>query len=825
MSSFSVHSDLSFYKTVFHYRMPVFFFLLMITFSPTVTRGQQKQPEKPAEKKEIAINITNISEQSSEAILDIRQMKERLIRYAELQKERRAVDSLVRAMDKQIKAEKEMDKEVPGMRKLRASLILLQQQKSIISGKKDELDGLLKQLAENKTILSSSLAYWKKAREIIRKKKMGKTVENSANDVISLASGTISSVNRLTNTVLGMIRKLSALELEIDSRISYLDKILQKKQREILLEKQPSFFALDFHNKKKNSLSAPLKQFYEVDVKNLGKYLSRHSGTVIFHIILILFLIVAFIRLSKTNLVYEKGEGAMYKRRLKELLSRPVSTALIIGIFASVILYPNRPLIFRDLIIMLIIIPIIILLQSIVRKQFYFFIFAFSLVLAAIIFYSYLPVSNVYSRILLLFISVIELLASVYFILIFRKEKESKEKLGKLLLFLGYAATLFIVVGLVASLSGKVMLARYLLFSIAEMVLVFFIVVVTVVMFNGIGVAFICSRWAQKSNFIRKNKTRLIKKIPRFVNFLAILVLIHYLLSILGWETTVVETLGQWLWREYRVGSIAFSWGKLFVFLFIIWFSIFLAKIVKDVLEEDILDRLNMEEGLPHTIAMMARYTLITLGFILAFSALGMPMSDLAIMFSAFGVGIGFGLQSIFNNLVSGFILLFERPIKIGDTIEVGDLIGTVRSIGIRASNIRTFDGAEIIIPNGNLISNEVINWTLSDQRRRIEIKVGVAYNSNPQKVKELMLELLENHPDVAKDPAPNIYFIEMGESALIFRILFWTHQYGKWYSIRSNMMYDVFRTLKEAGIEIPYNQLDLHIRSTDEEGIHHKKQ
>jgi small-conductance mechanosensitive channel len=805
--------------------MPVFFFLLMITFSPTVTRGQQKQPEKPAEKKEIAINITNISEQSSEAILDIRQMKERLIRYAELQKERRAVDSLVRAMDKQIKAEKEMDKEVPGMRKLRASLILLQQQKSIISGKKDELDGLLKQLAENKTILSSSLAYWKKAREIIRKKKMGKTVENSANDVISLASGTISSVNRLTNTVLGMIRKLSALELEIDSRISYLDKILQKKQREILLEKQPSFFALDFHNKKKNSLSAPLKQFYEVDVKNLGKYLSRHSGTVIFHIILILFLIVAFIRLSKTNLVYEKGEGAMYKRRLKELLSRPVSTALIIGIFASVILYPNRPLIFRDLIIMLIIIPIIILLQSIVRKQFYFFIFAFSLVLAAIIFYSYLPVSNVYSRILLLFISVIELLASVYFILIFRKEKESKEKLGKLLLFLGYAATLFIVVGLVASLSGKVMLARYLLFSIAEMVLVFFIVVVTVVMFNGIGVAFICSRWAQKSNFIRKNKTRLIKKIPRFVNFLAILVLIHYLLSILGWETTVVETLGQWLWREYRVGSIAFSWGKLFVFLFIIWFSIFLAKIVKDVLEEDILDRLNMEEGLPHTIAMMARYTLITLGFILAFSALGMPMSDLAIMFSAFGVGIGFGLQSIFNNLVSGFILLFERPIKIGDTIEVGDLIGTVRSIGIRASNIRTFDGAEIIIPNGNLISNEVINWTLSDQRRRIEIKVGVAYNSNPQKVKELMLELLENHPDVAKDPAPNIYFIEMGESALIFRILFWTHQYGKWYSIRSNMMYDVFQTLKEAGIEIPYNQLDLHIRSTDEEGIHHKKQ
>jgi small-conductance mechanosensitive channel len=230
-----------------------------------------------------------------------------------------------------------------------------------------------------------------------------------------------------------------------------------------------------------------------------------------------------------------------------------------------------------------------------------------------------------------------------------------------------------------------------------------------------------------------------------------------------------------------------------------------------------------MDEGLPHTIAMMARYVLITIGVLLAFSALGLPMSDLAIMFSAFGVGIGFGLQSIFNNLVSGFILLFERPIKIGDTIEVGELVGTVRSIGIRASNIRTFDGAEIIVPNGNLISNEVINWTLSDQRRRIEIKINVSYKTDPNRVTKILLKLLEEHEEVANDPKPGIYFIEMGESALVFRVLFWTYHYGKWYSIRSRMMYEIFDTLKAAGIEIPYNQLDLHLRSSDEGGIHPK--
>jgi len=361
------------------------------------------------------------------------------------------------------------------------------------------------------------------------------------------------------------------------------------------------------------------------------------------------------------------------------------------------------------------------------------------------------------------------------------------------------------------------------LFSVSGIVLVSFLITVTAIMINGTAVIFISGNLAGKSNVIRKNKYTLLKKVPRFINFIASIVLIYYILIILGWSDAVVGSLSDWLSNSYKIGSLTFSWGKLFVFLFIIWFSIFLAKIVRAVLEDDMLNKVKMEEGLPHTIAMMARYSLITLGVILAFSALGMPMSDLAIIFSAFGVGIGFGLQSIFNNLVSGFILLFERPIKIGDTIEVGELVGTVRSIGIRASNIRTFDGAEIIVPNGNLISNEVVNWTLSDQRRRIEIKVSVSYKTDPARVTKILLGLLEGHEDVANDPQPGIYFIEMGDNALIFRVLFWTYQYGKWYSIRSKIMYEIFDTLKAAGIEIPYNQLDLHLRSSDVTGIHPK--
>jgi small-conductance mechanosensitive channel len=165
---------------------------------------------------------------------------------------------------------------------------------------------------------------------------------------------------------------------------------------------------------------------------------------------------------------------------------------------------------------------------------------------------------------------------------------------------------------------------------------------------------------------------------------------------------------------------------------------------------------------------------------------------------------------------VSGLILLLERPIKIGDTIEVGALMGVVKSIGIRASNVHTLDGAEIIVPNGNLISNEVINWTLSDKRRRIEVLVGVAYGSDPYQVQKIFLDILSSQKDIVKDPKPIVLFNNFGDSSLDFRILFWTDNFDEWIRIRSEVIFRIHDGLKEAGIQIPFPQRDLNIRSVD---------
>jgi small-conductance mechanosensitive channel len=210
---------------------------------------------------------------------------------------------------------------------------------------------------------------------------------------------------------------------------------------------------------------------------------------------------------------------------------------------------------------------------------------------------------------------------------------------------------------------------------------------------------------------------------------------------------------------------------------------------------------------------MVARYAVISLGFVLALSITGIPLDRLAIVLGAFSVGIGFGLQTVVNNFVSGLILMFERPIQVGDTIEVGGLVGRVRQIGVRASTVETFDGAEVIVPNGNLVSGQLINWTLSSRNRRIEVQVGVAYGTDPERVLALLRDATKTIPGVLAVPEPTAIFRGFGASSLDFSALFWTADFDRWTIVRSDATVKINQALADAGIEIPFPRQDVRIR------------
>jgi len=233
---------------------------------------------------------------------------------------------------------------------------------------------------------------------------------------------------------------------------------------------------------------------------------------------------------------------------------------------------------------------------------------------------------------------------------------------------------------------------------------------------------------------------------------------------------------------------------------------------IRFVLQEDVYPRIHLSRGISYALSSLLNYVIVALGFVLALWALGMDLSKVTLLAGAFGVGIGFGLQSVVNNFVSGLILLFERPIHVGDAVAVGDLTGEVRRIGIRASTLRTWQGAEIIVPNAQLITEHVTNWTLSDRQRRIDLPVGVNYGAPPRKVMEMLEAVAHAHPGVLKTPAPKAYFTGFGDNAINFELRAWTDHFEQWFQIRSELATGVYDACQAAGMSFPLPQREVRL-------------
>ena len=237
-----------------------------------------------------------------------------------------------------------------------------------------------------------------------------------------------------------------------------------------------------------------------------------------------------------------------------------------------------------------------------------------------------------------------------------------------------------------------------------------------------------------------------------------------------------------------------------------------LMSVARVLLENELLPRFRLSPGLPFAISTMVRYVIAVAGLVLSLLALGVDLSKVSILAGALGVGVGFGLQNIFNNFISGIILLFERPVHVNDVIEIGGLRGAITRIGIRSSTVKTSHGAEVIVPNADLISKEVINWTLSDRRRRVEIVIGVAYGTPVDRMLSLLLEVAGQCGDVLPDPEPTAMFTGFGESSLDFMLHAWIERYEDSLRVASDLRTAISQRLEREGIDIPFPQRDIHL-------------
>jgi len=270
-------------------------------------------------------------------------------------------------------------------------------------------------------------------------------------------------------------------------------------------------------------------------------------------------------------------------------------------------------------------------------------------------------------------------------------------------------------------------------------------------------------------------------------------------------------------YKLFELNQTPVSLSSIIMFIVLMSVILILSKMLNKFILRRIFSKLNLDASMQFTLLRVTHYVIMIIGAIIAFQFIGINLSGLAVIFGLLSVGIGFGLQNVTSNFIAGLILLFERPIQIGDRVMVGDTEGDVLDINIRSTTIRSLSNVSIIVPNSEFISSRVINWSHGDKKIRIDIDVGVSYNSDLDTVLRCLQEVAVENPKVLKNPEPDVLFRSFGDSSWNMSLRIWLPDPKYHHIIRSEINCAIVQKFRDNKIEIPFPQRDLHLRSAEQ--------
>ncbi|RYY37937.1 MAG: mechanosensitive ion channel [Sphingobacteriaceae bacterium] len=392
------------------------------------------------------------------------------------------------------------------------------------------------------------------------------------------------------------------------------------------------------------------------------------------------------------------------------------------------------------------------------------------------------------------------------------KRDELREKW--ILISIGFMVFLELAAA-VANIFGRYNLSKSLLISgfLNVVIAILFLWVVRLIN-EGLYLAFnVYIRQDKKLFYLNFDKVG--KKVPPF----------FYILLVIGWGVLfgrnfagfeyLAKPMAEFFSRDRSIGAYTFSINKLLLFIAIMGVSVIISKIVSFFASDNHLgadkDDRNSKAGIGSWL-LLIRITILSLGLFLAIAAAGIPLDRITIVLGALGVGIGFGLQTLVNNLVSGLIIAFEKPVNVGDIVDVDGQGGTMKSIGFRSSVIATWDGADVVMPNGDLLNSHLTNWSLAGNRKRMAILIGIAYDADLNKAKALLTDLLNENERVLKNPVPVIQYEQFSSSSIDVRIFFWTKSLKDAGATKSDLIIAITAAFKANGINIPFPQQEIYI-------------
>lgn len=558
-----------------------------------------------------------------------------------------------------------------------------------------------------------------------------------------------------------------------------------------------------------------------------GFYNAYKSSLYFIIFLFIALLVISFIIRKKVKKL-EANENNEQLNKFLKIFKNPVAVSLTLGIFFTFMLYPGAPQIIRDFASVLIVIPLLVVAMQVLPKRLHLYLLIISALFLFVRIMDIFKYGNYPLPSFLILGVLLTTTALIVWMIIdrFKKYRSVEHKKVRWIDIYLWTSLGIMLASLIFHIFGYVAFGFFFFNGFIISLLAAVLIYVCVVIIEGFFNLIILGSNSETYGILSEYGAKLVNRIITVVKLIGLIYWFRIALNrflifdvIMGWFQDILDF--KWV-----VNDMTFSFKGILLFILIIYVSVWIARFLKLLLDKEVFPRVKLSRGIPGIIGFTVRFAIVTIGLIIAFTVLGINLDKLTILIGALGVGIGFGLQDIMNNLISGFILIFERPIQVGDTIQFGDKEGIVQEIGIRSSNIKTYNGSEVIVPNGKLISNELINLTLSDHVARVEINVGTEYGSDPQEVIDILVMQAKLHDKVAKNPEAFAIFFGYGDYALNFRLYAYTTYVNSRLSIRSELNLAIFQALKEADITIPYpiQDLNLNIDKSEEPKENKKK-
>ncbi len=559
------------------------------------------------------------------------------------------------------------------------------------------------------------------------------------------------------------------------------------------------------------------EQVLETATRNLNvleNFIRENFRGVLQNLVILAVVFILFVRLGRKAQLWVQSDESL--RTTAAILQRPMASSLLITIgVVNSLIYPTAPAAFLNLTSLVLLLVTLRLLPFLVRSEMRTAIGMLVALVAVYLMVDLIPNKFFLHRAGELLVAV---LGAATCGAVLHRERSlvdvRKDVWYRAGVWLASIATVLFSISALANVIGAVAFGSLVLAVTLASIYDTIAIWIFVVVIEGAMTVALRTTTARRLLIVRYHSDRILAVVFRVIRVVAVLSWIKFNLNNFGLFNQVFSRLKGFVLYEYHLGSISLSLSSVAIFIITIWLSLKLSQLIRFVLDEDVMTRLDLPKGIPATISKTSTYVILSIGFVIAVAAAGLDLSRATILVGALGVGIGFGLQNAVNNFVSGLILLFSRPINVGDSIQIGEISGVVKDIGIRATVVQNWQGAEVIVPNATLISDNLVNWTLSDQNRRMEILVGVAYGSPAAQVIEMLTGVAVAHPEVLEDPAPVAIFTGFGDSSLNFELRAWTT--GNFVSVASDLRVGIDTTLAEHGIEIPFPQRDLHLRSVD---------